>query len=126
MIYKEVTVNYDPAKGPVVLVVTSGYASNGKFRASINDGPGWREFGSGDVADSIPDIFALPVSGESLADRFALVLGNYAPANIATGDQIRVVYEFHQREQVIKQIEIEERKTGVLSCTHLIDFEVDR
>lgn len=122
MIYEEHTVKYGIGNGPVIVEVTAGYATLGRYTMALEDNARWTEFGRGDVADEIPDVFLVPSSGTALAGRFMSLVGNYAPGNLANNRQISVRYAFKQKVETIYEVEVKKEKDGVESCYHLIEF----
>ena len=122
MIYEEHTVQYGNGNGPVIVEVTAGYATLGRYTMALEDNTRWAEFGRGDVSDEIPDVFLVPASGTALDGRFAGLVGNYAPGNPAENRQISVHYLFRQKAEAIYEIEIKAEKDGVESCYHLVEF----
>lgn len=113
-------ISYDPAKGPVTIVVTSGYAPQGSFTLSITDGESMVPVGSGKFGDNLPDIFLLPVTGSSLKRWCLIVIGAYAAAFGHT--QISVDYDFYQQGQKI-DTELIRDNSQTVSAHHDFNFE---
>mgnify|MGYP006180175203 CR=1 FL=1 len=121
------TITIQAGLDPVVFEVEAGYATNGKYMASLRLPGGWTEVGSGDVADDIPDRFILPADPEELGSPGTrlLVAGNYAPAFTPTGKQIRIHYVFTQAGVEVHRQVIERDDTDLLKCDHVYQFELE-
>lgn len=123
MCLKRRDVTFDPDAGPVMIDVDAGFATKGKYRASIRLEDGWHEFGAGDVADDIPDVLLVPLDGDDLVGKRVLIVGKYAPADISRGTQIKVDYDVRQGAAQIASESIEREKAGVLLCSHTFTFK---
>lgn len=119
-------VQFDPHGGPILLDIKSGFATKGKYHASIRLEDGWKTFGTGDITDEIPDVLVVPLDGEELNEKRILLIGKFSPGNLAVGAQISVRYSIIQGAEVLHRGEVEEEKAGVLLCTHSFRFEVPR
>ena len=116
------TMQYVKENGPVVLVITSGFSTLGKFRCAQEKDFVFTEFGAGDLADTIPDIFPVPLSGDALDNRSVLIVGNYRAGNPAENKQIKVTYTFMQKSVPIGEVQITEKSSTVLHCSHMVTF----
>jgi hypothetical protein len=117
-----VPVQFDPDAGPVVIQVRGGHATLGRFRLSFERDLEWIPIGEGDLADEIPDVFVVPVSGERLDDRYVLIVGNYASGDPLVQGEINVTYDITQQNRIVHTIPIREQRDGVLSAYHLLHF----
>jgi hypothetical protein len=123
--YKRETVAFNSTAGPIVFQVEAGYATLGKFTGCVRRTAGWELFATGDVADSIPDVFLVPLDGTALVDSRVLIVGNYAPAHIPSGTQITIDYVFTQDGKEIHRSAIRRKKAGVVSCYYSYGFEAE-
>jgi hypothetical protein len=117
------TVAYDPSAGPVTLRITSGYATMGGYRCSIEKKRTWTEFGAGDLSDDVPDEFVVPLEGSALDGRSVLILGNYRAALSAGSKLVKVTYEFLQQQAAIDRTDIEAETEDVVHDSSMFTFE---
>ena len=66
--------------------VDAGFATKGKYRASIRLEDGWHEFGGGDVADDIPE---LGVAGPQEGDLLVLSWGGSRGAAVTAVERLQ-------------------------------------
>jgi hypothetical protein len=123
MIVKREDVSFDPEGGPVTIDIESGFATKGKYVASIRQQSEWETISEGDISDDVQDLLLVPYDGEELKEKRVLIVGKYAPADLTRGKQIRVIYEIWQDGKKLKTAEIEEEKEGVLLCSHTFTFK---
>lgn len=115
-------ITFDSTAGPIVVQVRTDNGTMGRFRLFLEHDLQWSPIDRGDLADPVPDVFVVPVSGARLHDRFVLVVGNYMPEPAITEQAISVTYDITQQNRVIHSIPIREQRDGVLSTFHLLRF----
>lgn len=123
IVYKEVTVTLEQRDIPVVLEVRSGYATQGKYSLAYETADGYQQFGRGDLADAVGDVWTIPLKSSDLLEYCIYIIGNYSPANPAEGKQVSVTYVFRQKGEVKPRVKIEETVDGVLCTNHTIYFK---